>query len=345
MNKLRYMIYTTIAAIILCAVIPALVPLTGDQVLSPEYRLPYYLGEDYFLYKKYVEAASAYKTIPVIGDSVIWGHYTSDSDTITAQMNRMPRGEEFCNMGIDGIHPAVMYGLVENYCGRLNGKKIIVGINLLWMSSPRHDLTGAKNSEINHRMLLPQFTTIIPAYAPSFEERLSHVIKRNRPFLLWLDHLKLTKFREKSLYRWSMDNPSESMLSFFHPEKRTYEIPAPMDTVKLAAQKADWVIPEKSLQWSYTLKTLKLLKDRGNSVLAIITPFNIHMLTDESAKQHSEIVNEMRDILLQEGITVVVPEIPQRGEFADSSHPTAEGYKTIAKNLLKNRDFNAFIKE
>lgn len=344
MNRIKYLIYVSAAVIIMAIALPILFPLAGDQVFTSDYRLPYHLGEDYFLYKKYAGSVAAYNTIPVIGDSVIWGHYTSDSDTLTAHLNREQSRMEFSNMGIDGIHPAVMYGLVENYCKSLRNKKIIVGINLLWMSSARHDLTGAKNSEINHSMLLPQFNEVIPAYSPSLEERLSSVIKRGMPVFLWGDHVRLTKFRGSSLYRWSMDNPMENPLVFLHTEKKIYELPAAMDPSKFPQQDAQWVTADKSLQWRYTLKTLRLLKKRGNRVLAVVTPFNRYMLTYESARQHELIVSEIRERLQRKGITVVIPETPPREEFADSSHPTGKGYGTIAKYLLQDKDFTAFIK-
>jgi len=344
MNRLKYLIYITASMFVMAIAFPVLFPLTGDQFFTSDYRLPYYLGEDYFLYNKYSESAASYNAIPVIGDSVIWGHYTSATGTLTAHLNRHQKTAEFSNMGIDGIHPAVMYGLVENYCRALTNKKILVGINLLWMSSPRHDLTGKKNSEINHRGLLPQFTEVIPAYNPGFEERLSFFIKRNSHFFLWVDHLRLTKFRSKNLYRWSMENPGENPFLFLNPETRIYEIPKPMDASKFPRQEAQWVETEKSLQWKYTVKTLKLLKSRGNDILAIITPFNRYMLTEESAERHENIVNGIRNNLALEGITAIVPAIPPKEEFADSSHPTEQGYRTIAEDLLKNRDFAAFIK-
>jgi len=344
MNRLKYLVYAAAPIIIMATCLPFLFPLTGDTVFTSDYRLPYYLGEDYFLYKKYAGSVAAYNTIPVIGDSVIWGHYTPDTDTLTAHLNRKQNIAEFSNMGIDGIHPAVMYGLTENYCKSFTNKKIIVGINLLWMSSARHDLTGPKNSEINHRGLLPQFTEVIPAYNPSFEDRLSYVIKRKLPFFLWAEHLKLTRFRGKNLYRWSMDNPWISPLLFFRPEKRDYELPEPMDSSRFPRQEAQWITTDKSLQWRYTLKTIKLLKENGNEILAVITPFNRYMLTDVSADKHELIVNSIRDSLASEGITAVIPEMPPKEEFADSSHPTGKGYRTIADGLLKNREFIGFIK-
>lgn len=345
MNRIKYLIYVSATIIITAVAMPLLFPLTGDQVFTSDYRLPYYLGEDYFLYKKYAGSVATYNTIPVIGDSVIWGHYTSDRDTLTAHLNREQNRMEFSNMGIDGIHPAVMYGLVEHYCKSLRNKKVIAGINLLWMSSARHDLTGAKNSEINHRMLLPQFNEVIPAYSPTLEERLSFVIKRGTPLLLWGDHIRLARFRGKNLYRWIMDNPAESPVAFLHPEKKAYELPAAMDSSKFPVQDVRWVTTDKSLQWKYTLKTLRLLRERGNRVLAVVTPFNRYMLTEGSAHQHELIVSEIRESLLLDGITVVIPETPRREEFADSSHPNGEGYRTIAKDLLNNSEFVKFIKE
>jgi len=345
MDKIKYILCTAGAAVILIIVLPIVVPFTGKDYYTRDYRVPYYQGEDYFLYGKYADSVSERGTIAAIGDSVIWGHYTSAGETLTAQLNREAGTERFSNLGIDGIHPAAMHGLTESFCRKFRGKKIIVGINLLWMSSPRHDLTGIKNSEINHRMLLPQFTAYIPAYSPAVEERLSFLIKRESPFLLWVDHVKLTKFKGKSFYRWSMDNPSEGVYSFLCPENGQYEIPAAMDFTKLPKQEIEWIAAGSSLQWSYTVKTIKLLQGRNNRVLAIVTPFNRHMLTYESAQKYDILTNEVRVGLENENITVVMPSVPWINKFADSSHPTGEGYGTIAKELMENTVFLDFINE
>jgi hypothetical protein len=47
-----------------------------------------------------------------------------------------------------GVHPAAMNGLVEYFAGDIKNKKVIIGINLLWMSSRRHDLSGEQNMRL-----------------------------------------------------------------------------------------------------------------------------------------------------------------------------------------------------
>ncbi|HEV3263514.1 MAG TPA: hypothetical protein VG013_42150, partial [Gemmataceae bacterium] len=49
--------------------------------LEPDYRVPYDLSNDYWLYDRYARlAASEYDTL-LIGDSVIWGQYVTRQQT------------------------------------------------------------------------------------------------------------------------------------------------------------------------------------------------------------------------------------------------------------------------
>jgi len=343
LNKLKYIIISILALIFITAVIPFIVPFTDTELFTGNYRIPYSMGEDYFLYNRYSKSIANDRRIPVIGDSVIWGHYTDSDNTLPAHLNRLNTNPGFVNMGLDGIHPAAMSGLIDIYSSGLKNRKVIAGVNLLWMSSSRHDLSGAVNSEINHKILLPQFHPSIPSYQPSFEEKISASITRTIPFFSWIDHLRLSKFAGKSFYLWTMDNPDKGITEFFSNKEDKFKAPEGVQPEKMQEQNIEWITAEKSLQWKFMIDTLLSLKNNGNEVAAVITPFNTYMMTGESRKKYFSILAEMEWILRENGITPVIPLILEKKYFADSSHPTAEGYKLIAEDMMKNREFLEFI--
>lgn len=345
MKKFNFIMiaFTILAAT--AAVLPCIFPVIRISDFSGDYRIPYSMGYDYFLYGRYAKQVSSMDVIPVLGDSVIWGHYTDRGGTLSAHLNRVYKKKKFMNMGLDGIHPAVMKGLVELNASYFSNRKIIAGINLLWMSSPRHDLTGPVNREINHKILLPQFETVIPSYCPSAEERFSAVINRSVTFFMWTDHLKLAKFAGKSFYHWTMDNPHKYITEYFTAPADTFSPPAGLSPEKMQEQNIDWVDTDKSLQWKFMLETLVMLKNNGNRVVAVVTPFNTYMMNEESRGRYHEILSKMESGLRASGIIAVMPLRPGKKYFADASHPTSEGYRLIVDHLVRNRDFIRFMEE
>lgn len=344
MKNLNYIIIPLLALILSSAVIPFIIPLTSTASFTENYRIPYSMGDDYYLYKIYSEYTASGKSIPFIGDSVIWGHYTDSESTLPAELNRLNKNIKFSNMGLDGIHPAAMNGLISNYGGRFKNRKIIAGINLLWMSSPRHDLTGPVNIEINHSRLLSQFSPEIPSYKPPFEEKLTALVSRSIPVFSWIEHIRLTRLADKNFYRWTMENPEKSAMEYFSRKEDDFKAPVGINPDRMQEQNIEWITPDKSLQWRFMIDTLALLKNNGNNVAAVITPFNTYMMTENSRKRYFSILSEMEWQLREKGIVPVVPLILPKKYFADSSHPTAGGYRIIAEDIMKNREFAEFIR-
>ncbi len=71
----------------------------------------------------------------LMGDSVLWGHYVDSDETLSHCLNGESAEGRFANLGIDGIHPVALSGLVEQYAGAIRNKRVIVNCNLLWISS------------------------------------------------------------------------------------------------------------------------------------------------------------------------------------------------------------------
>jgi len=342
--KKKHIIITAILALLILSAAPFTISFIDKDEFAGNYRIPYAMGENYYLFRHYISAAADSEKIPFFGDSVIWGHYAEKDKTLTSQLNRLQKEKKIANMGIDGIHPAALYGLVKNYTGKIKNKDMLVGINLLWMSSPRHDLSGEANREINHKKLLPQLSRAVPAYEADIEERLSALINRELTFFAWVNHIKMSRFADSSFYRWTIDNPEKTIFSFIGKKETEYTVPEHMLRNEAPQQNISWVKPEESIQWDYMKKTIKLLKSRGNRVTAYITPYNIHSLTPESRERYFEIREILERELEDDGIPVIAGVTLIKNILPDASHTGEEGYRILAEDLLRNRLFNSLLR-
>jgi len=330
MNKTKYIIIILI--VITITIIYAMLSLTANYVFTENYRVPHRMNEDYYLFKKYSGHLASDNAIQIIGDSVIWGHYVSEDDTLSAYLNKFSKDKKFANMGLEGIYPIAMNGLIRNF-SMLKDKKIIVGFNLLWISSPKHDLSGEPEHNINHKKILPQFYRGIPSYKPDIEDRLTAIISISAP-LLWIEHIKMNYFKEKNFYAWTIENPHNNIMNYFSGNSNgIYIPPEPMRLTQANKQNIEWVEIEKSIQWKYLLKTISYLKKNGNDIIVLITPFNTYMLTDQSRDKYYSIISDIRKELSGTDINFIIPEIQEKNFFADSSHFTAEGYRAIATEI------------
>jgi hypothetical protein len=342
MNKKKYIILTVIAAATLLSV-AYIFPLTGYNNFTENYRIPHSMNEDYYLYKIYSKHIASGSLIQVIGDSVIWGHYVSDEDTLTACLNRSTKDKKFANMGLEGSYPIVMNGLIENFSSGLKNKKIIVGFNLLWISSQKHDLSGEPESNINHKRVLPQIYPVIPSYNPNIEDRLSAIVSRCN-LLLLIEHIKMSRFKEKNFYSWTMEHPHSSIIDYFtNSEIPIYKPTAAIRLDQMHEQNIDWVPIDKSMQWKFMLKTIAYLKKNGDDIIVLITPFNTYMVAEKSRERYYSIISDISDELSGNSIDFIIPVIDEKKYFADSSHFTAEGYRAMAENLLSSKKFQKFL--
>ncbi|HQO38889.1 MAG TPA: hypothetical protein PK986_00315 [Spirochaetota bacterium] len=342
MKNLFKITMPVILVMILASLLPGIFPCVDTAQFKGNYRIPYSQGENYFLYEKYINRVASSGRIAVIGDSVIWGHYTGSDDNLVATLNASAGTDRFANIGIDGIHPAALYGLIDNYCASLSNRRVIIGINLLWMSSPRHDLSGGVNTSINHSALLSQVPGRIPAYSPSVEERLTLLARRKITLFAWIDHIRASRFADRSVYRWTMANPRACPGEYLAGQEESYTPPDPVQPDRMTGRDMDWVMPADSLQWMYMIKSIRKLKTRGNDVIAVITPFNRFMLTEKSRLERDMIISVIRETLSADGIPVIVPELDKAEYYADLSHPVAEGYSIMAMQLAENTLFAEF---
>jgi len=325
--------------------LPKLWPLLERFEPGPDYRLPYELGNDYWLYNRYCRwACSHYKAL-VVGDSVVWGHYVSKDSTLSHYFNELVGQEQFANLGVDGIHPIALEGLLRYYARDISGKTVLLHFNPLWISSLKHDLQTDKEFHFNHPRLVPQFLPQIPCYKASYSERISAIVQRYVAFLGWTAHLKQAYFDSRDLPGWTLEHPYANPLKAI-----TLELPAAdgfeqkraiwdeKGAVKIDFQ---WVELETSLQWRSLRRSVELLKARSNTVFVLVGPFNEHMIGDESVETYQKIQAQVEHWLQQNNVAYYMPQALPSRLYIDASHPSSEGYAMLAKQILEIHSFNA----
>jgi hypothetical protein len=327
---------------------PSLWGQLGEIKYGPDYRLPYPLGSDYWLYSRLCrKACSQYDTV-LVGDSVIWGHYVPADGTLSHYLNEDAGQDRFANLGADGSHPAALWGLIRYYGRGISNKKVILHLNPLWMSDKKQDLQTDKEYRFNHPRLVPQFRPKIPCYKESWSERMSVVIGRRLPFLGWASHLRTAYFESMDVPAWTLEHPYKNPIGAITLELPVAEQDNPQDyrswtERSMGRRDFQWVELETSLQWKLFRRTVELLKERDNTVFVLVGPFNEHMLTGESPAGYDQMKNGIASWLQQNSIPHLIPEALPSEQYADASHPLAEGYALLARQLFENDSFRSNI--
>ena len=301
-----------------------------------DYRVPYALGSDYWLYARHCRQATDAGRIPLIGDSVIWGHYVPPDETLSHHLNVAIGDTRFANLGLDGTHPAALQGLVRYYAQGVAGRAVVLHFNPLWITSTKHDLQTEKEFHFNHPSLVSQFETKIPCYKASFAERLRVVTQRRIPFFNWSSHLKVAYFAGMDLQHWTLEHPYANPLANRLPQPLDAAPEAGTSWLERGAKERSvaWVEPDNSLQWQFFRQTVERLKARGSQVFVLVGPFNEHMLDEVSVEAYGKIKNQIGTWLQENDVPHLVAEPLPSALYADSSHPLAEGYALLARQLL-----------
>ncbi len=332
---------------------------TGD-----DYRIPYSLSNDYALFSRRLEQVADPKRIPVLGDSVIWGEYVSPDGTLPHFLGeQIAQPGRFANCGVNGMFPLAMEGLIEHYARDLRNRKIIVQCNVLWMTSPKADLSTDKEEQFNHSRLVPQWVGRIPCYRADASERLSAIVEQHAGFFQWLTHVQTAYFEQKSVPQWTLKSegdPPTYPNAWRNPlSQMTLNVPAePADDPQRGVtsprhrpwmaegaepQRYEWVELGRSLQWAAFRRLLTRLRDRGNDVLVIVGPFNEHMIAAEQRPTYQKMREGVSAWLAQTGIPHIVPETLPSELYADASHPLTEGYKLLARRIGQNETFQKWL--
>jgi hypothetical protein len=347
----RLWIVTLIILLVVTTALPAIWARVEPLPKSANNRVPFRLSNDYWMFSRYAKEAVESHTTLLLGDSVVWGHYVSPNGTLSAQLNRIRTRREFLNLGVDGIHPAALAGLLECYGDRIAGQRVVLHCNLLWMSSPQHDLTSSKEFVFNHPNLVPQFYPSIPCYREPLSGRLSIIVNRNSRFLSWTRHLQIAYLDGNDWATWSLDHPyadplRQLALDLPGPDEPPNPAPSQESWTKQGIRPVNfrWVDFSKSYQWQSFRRVVSILQKRGNAVFVMVGPFNEHMLQPQSLdayRARKEIVARWLD---EQQIPHLVVDVLPSETYADASHPLDEGYREWAKQLLADRTFLDFAR-
>jgi hypothetical protein len=304
-----------------------------------DYRIPYELGNDYWLFARCAEDATARFDTLILGDSVVWGQYVKRDETLSHFLNERAGSQQFANLGVDGMHPAALAGLIEHHGAAIHGKNVILHANLLWLSSPRPDLTGEEAFHLNHPGLVPQFFPRIPSYREEVSKRIGLVVERNLEFLQWNSHLQAAYFDQKSIPEWTLEHPYEFPVRVIErklppSDNRLRNRPVPWTEQGIRKQDFDWVDLERSFQWRSLQRAIELLRQRGNRVFVIIGPFNEHLLTETGAPAYVKLRDAVAAWLADQRIDHLAPPALPSELYGDASHPLAEGYRQLAEQVF-----------
>ncbi len=313
-----------------------------------DYRVPYELSSDYWLYRRHCRRACAREKVLVVGDSVVWGHYVPPDQTLSHYLNELAGDERFANLGLDGTHPAALEGLLKYYGAAISGRTVVLHFNPLWMSSSRHDLQTSKEFHFNHPKLVAQFTPKIPCYKASFSRRLRLAARRAMPFSNWTGHLRAAHYENMDLHTWTLAHPYENPLAAL-----TQALPMPAGPgeppgktwLERGAKKQDlaWVELDGSLQWQFFRRAVELLRRRGNNVFILVGPFNEHMLNEPDAALYDTIKARVEAWCRQNGVPCFVPRVLPAEHYIDASHPLGAGYALVAQELWTQPSFQSFV--
>jgi hypothetical protein len=310
--------------------------------LEPDYRMPFDLSEDYWLYQRYAGLAASHYDAFVFGDSVVWGQYVTRPQTLSHYLNELVDEERFANLGLNGAHPVALAGLLEHYANGVSGKRVILHCNPLWLSSPRHDLQVEGRSDFNHPGLVPQFLFYIPSYpfnGENISRRIGIVVEQGVPFSAWTGHLQQAYFERTDVPSWTMEypykNPLEKIEQGLPPSDNSLrEEPISWIARGIKKQDFDWVELDTSIQWHFFRRAVNLMRQRDNRVFVLLGPFNEHILTEKGLRGYERVKLGMEEWFRAQGISYIAPSPLPRDLYADASHPLSAGYALLAKEIL-----------
>jgi hypothetical protein len=325
----------------------------------PDYRVPYDLSNDYWVYDRHLRRLPA-EAIAVVGDSVVWGEYVDRNGTVSHFLSEQT-GRPFINAGVNGLYPLALEGLIKHHGAALQNRKVLLHCNLLWLSSPERDLQTPKEQTFNHPALIPQISPRIPSYHADTETRLVRTIENRVAFFTWVNHLQESHFDQKSIPQWTIaeakNNPDSHPNNYANPLAQIQMTVPPEktnDPIRGTAsprhkrwsgtrRELDWVPLETSLQWRAFQRLVRLLKSRGNDVYVVVGPLNQHMLTGENRTRFKKLGSGVAIWLTKYEIPHFAPDPLPSVQYADASHPLTQGYQQLAKKILTEKSFTDWL--
>ncbi len=324
----------------------------GSRVLTrpsaferADYRMGSAQAEDYWLFAQYSRWAVEHADCLVVGDSAIRGYYVADDQTLSHYLNSGVEGVRFANLGVDGLHPAAMAGLLRHYGKAIRRRPVLLHLNPLWMSSPQQDLQTQKETSFHHARLTPQAFGSLACYRASFNERTSAVMARYIGPMSFASHVKISRYGGLDLARWTLEHPYACPLRGQQSSDRPIEPEQGKAWHEMGMTRRDvpFVDIASSVQWRFFKEAVSLLRARGNTLFVVVGPFNEHMLEGESVARCAGMKEAFVRWLEAEGIAFHVAQVLPSDLYRDASHPLAGGYELMTSRLLTDDGFAAFL--
>lgn len=311
-----------------------------------DYRIPYQLSSDFWMYSRWCESAAAKYPVLVVGDSTIWGHYVDSRDTLSQCLNHLAGADRYANLGLSGLHDMALLGLLKDYGQAIAGKKVLLHFDPLWMHSEEVDLQGEKEFHFQYEELAPQFWPSLKCYRADVETRLTRFVGQRSPLSSFTTHLLASYFDNTNISEWMMSHPYEGPwrpVTFDIPWSGESADPAVVWSAKIKKPKDyPWIMPAESRQWGFFRETLALLRARNNEVFVLVGPFNPYALTPGSLRRYRSLMEQVVEWLGTNGVPhLLVPDLPS-DEYGDISHPLKHGYAKIAEALYSDPSFKAW---
>lgn len=352
----RQWLIVGVLALTAAIAVPAFWPAAEPLETGGDYRLPYALHEDYYLIARWCRRAGRTHDAIALGDSVVWGEYVRPGRTLSAALNRRAGRDAVANLGLNGLHPVALAGLVQHDGAGLDGRKVLLVLNPMWMRSGRTDLSeaparGGETAPVNQPGLLPQLWPPVPGYTAPWPQRIRTVIARGLPLLPWRDHIALAYYRGLGTPDWTARHPYRWPF-----EPVDLRLPAPADAPHsqalpwhqrgiepLTVAQAPWLPPDESLQWTFVGHTLNALAARNANVFVVLSPLNVHMLEESSRDRYERVHAAFKERLAEAGVAHHALETLPSALYADLSHPLAAGYDRWADELWADPAFRAWL--
>ena len=270
----------------------------------------------------------------------------------------------FLNCGINGLFPLALEGLVDDYGRTLRDRQVIVHCNLLWMTSPKADLSTEKEESFNHSSLVPQFRPRLPCYRADVDTRLSAVVGRKVGFFSWIEHVQDVYFgaqEHSPLDPGTRPEPAAALpqrlaqSAFLHhargarrTARRSGARPGQpaaqaLDQRRRLAQALRVGRARQSLQWQAFQRVVARLRQRGCDVLVIIGPFNEPMVAPEQRPLYHQLRDGIAGWLRDNQVACVAAETLPSELYADASHPLSEGYALLARQITSDSVFQQWL--
>ena len=94
--------------------------------VGPDYRIPFGLSNDYWLWNRVAAQTTATHDTVMLGDSVVWGVYVKPGETLTHYLNSLEGRDRYANLGVNGAQPVSLAGLIEHHGDSIRGKRVIL---------------------------------------------------------------------------------------------------------------------------------------------------------------------------------------------------------------------------